>query len=97
MRCGSLREEVLVINTRAIFCLLLFFVGMNFHTQNKSTIRFMFYNPISKGSPTPSPHELTCSYYCRGDEGEEVEQDENRGGVCYKRQILESWGRSQGM
>ena len=76
----------MVINTRAIFCLLLFFVGTTLHTKT-STIHSLFAAEISNYPPPHQIHyERTCYHNCRGDEDEEIEQDENWGGVCCKGQ-----------
>ena len=43
----------MVLNTRAIFACLCFFVGMTFHTKKKSTIRSMFATSISIHPSSP--------------------------------------------
>ena len=68
------------------FCLLVFFVGMIFHTKkNQPYTRCSLLQSI-KSPPPQVHHELTCSQNCRGGEDEEAEQDENWGGVYCKSQ-----------
>ena len=78
-------EGLLVLNAQAVFCLLVFFVGMNFHTK-KNPYDLCSLLKLLKPPPPQFQYELTCSQNSRGDEDEEVEQDENQGGVCCKGQ-----------
>ena len=61
-----------------------FFVGINFHTKNKSIAQFILCNSITNGNPPQVHHDITCCHNFTGGYGEEADQDENRGGVCCK-------------
>ena len=63
------------------FCFLL---GL-FFTQKKSTAHSIFATAITINDHPPQFHHgITCCHNCRGDEGEKLDQDENRGGFCCK-------------
>ena len=68
-RYYSLKGELLVLNAWEIFCLLLFFVGMNFCTK-KSNIHSLFATEIDKSPPTPIPPRDHLFNNGRKDEGE---------------------------
>ena len=93
--CGSggftrydlLREELLVLNSRVTFCLLLFFVGINFHTKtNQYHTRYLLLKSINS-PPTQVHHELTCCHNFSGGEGEEADEDKNWGGYIVKAKV----------
>ena len=44
----SLREELLILNARSFFCLLLFFIGIILHNKYKSTAHSLLTNAIAK-------------------------------------------------
>ena len=69
-----------------MFYLLLFFVGITFHTQNQHPACYSLLQSINTTTPQVH-HEITCSYNYIGDEGEEAEQGENWGGVCCKGKV----------
>ena len=54
VKLDSLGEDLFLLNARAIFCLLLFFVGITFHTK-KLTAHSLFPNAISNRSLTQIP------------------------------------------
>ena len=95
-RHDSPREELLVINAQEIFCWLLFFVGINFHTKkNHQYARYLLLKYLN--APLPKfHHELTCYHNCILDEGEKTEQDENWGGVCCKGKGWRDGGEHKG-
>ena len=53
------------------------------HKKNQHHIRYLLLYLLN-ATPTQVNHDLTCCHNCRRDEGEEVNQDENRAGVCCK-------------
>ena len=85
-RYYSLIEELSVLNASVFFCLLLFFVGMAFHTQKNQPYARCLLQQYIKPPPPQVHSDITCSHNCIEYEDEEADQDKNWGGVTCKGQ-----------
>ena len=55
---------------------------MTFHKKTNQAYAEYFLLKFLNPFPPQVYHDITCYHNCRGDEGEEAEQEENWGGVC---------------
>ena len=93
-----MREDFSLLNARAVFYWLRYFVGITFHTKNKSTAHWLFAAEVANHI-TSSPqvhHEITCCKYYTVDDWKEAHQEKNWGGVCCKGKGWRDGGEHRG-
>ena len=93
--CVSIWEELLVLNTRSIFCWFLYFVDLYFLLVLKKTLRHHNLESLPQPLIAPTPQvnqDLPCWHNCQEKERGKSGQDQDRGGdFCHSEGQRDRW------